>query len=159
MIVRCLSLQEPWLYLMTRLPEQYRKNVENRTRNLTKQMGTTLVHASKKMPRAYYDSVREAVLKRKLVPEELFPAREVLDPELGGIKGAFEIVDHLRPDDLLGASFRWKFPGHHGYTTRNAIGLPFRPYAGALGFFRVEITADEEQRLREAGLLVGPVSP
>lgn len=155
MIMRCLSLQEPWLYLMTRLPERYRKNVENRTRNLTNQLGATLVHASKKMPRSYYDNVRDMVLKRSLVPEELFPSFEELLPEIGGIKGAFEITHHLLPNDIMGASYRWKFPGHHGYVTRNAQTLPFRPYAGALGFFRVELTAEEELRLRAAGLLVG----
>lgn len=155
MILRCLSLQEPWLYLMTRLPEKYRKNVENRTRNITNQMGASLVHASKRMTRPYYNNVRELVLQRGLVPEELFPSFELLQPELGGIKGAFELVEHLRPDDLLGASYRWKFQGHHGYVTRNAVELPFRPYAGALGFFSVELTAEEELRLRSVGLIVG----
>lgn len=152
-IMRCLSLKEPWLYLMTRLPEQYRKNVENRTRNITNTMGPTLLHASKGMSRSYYDSVRDAVLGRKLVPEKLFPRFESFEGELGGIKGAFEITRHIGPNNPSGLSYRWKFPGHHGYDTRNAIALPFRPYSGALGFFRVELTADEEIALRKAGLL------
>ena len=54
--------------------------------------------------------------------------------DLGGIVGEAEIVNCV-----VGSNSPW-FCGPYGFVIRDARPLPFRPYRGQLGFFRVEGT-------------------
>ena len=139
----CLSLRQPWAHLVVHRG----KDIENRRWN-TRHRGTFLIHAAKGMTRAEYDgavawSVETAGLDRLLSA----PFWDQL--ERGGIIGAASIVDVIPPGP---SSRKWHMKEQFGFDLRKVTPLPFRPLKGALGFFKVEITREEEQALRAAGL-------
>jgi hypothetical protein len=137
MRMRALCLREPWLYLMLDLPPEFRKDVENRGRKLTKTLGpilaksSTVNRGSKKFDYEdsdanYYAQVRKQVLGWGWFPEELFPKFDQL--QFGGIRGALNFSELLRPG--YGADHRWKFPECFGYVVDKAVKFPFPPVEG-----------------------------
>lgn len=143
MILPCLSIRQPWPWLIL----HGGKNIENRGWN-TNVRGTILLHASKGFTHEEYDAALAFV--EDFVDEE-FAERMPSPSELkfGGIVGAVRLVDVVRPGEDGGP---WH-TGQWGFRLEKPTALPFRAYRGALGFFRVELTADEERVLREAGLV------
>jgi len=69
----------------------------------------------------------------------------------GGLVGAVDLVGCAPP--LNHDDGRWRFAGQYGLELERAVTLPFRRLRGALGLFKVEITASEAETLRAAGLI------
>lgn len=162
MKMRCVCLREPWLFLMLDIADpELRKNVENRVRCLTRELGPILVKSSapnkgsKKFQHEdadlpYYTRVRNQVLGWGWFPEEQFPHFD--DLQFGGIRGALNFSQLLEPG--FGTDLRWKFPNCFGYVVDKRLRLPFRKFkGGAQGIFYPEITDVEATALRAAGLL------
>lgn len=116
-----LSIRQPWAWLIV---NGY-KDIENRQWR-THFRGKIYVHASKGMTD---DEYIEAFVMARQNGVTLPPAAEL---ERGGIVGTVEIVDCVDEDPSP-----WFF-GEYGFLLKNPAPLPFRPYRGALGFFKVE---------------------
>lgn len=122
--MRALSIRQPWAWLIV----NGHKDIENRQWK-THQRGKILVHAAKGMTRDEYE-IAQAIAAEQGV--ELPPFEDL---ERGGIVGEVEIVACVDVD-----ASPWFF-GEWGFVLKNAAPLPFRPYKGALGFFKVEEVA------------------
>ena len=150
--MRCLTLKQPYAYFMCDLPPEYRKDVENRVRTITSEMGPLLIHtsATKDSPadRLYFDTACEQA-ERRGVPRELLPRYEDLDR--GVLYGCLRFTGILPKASLMDPMHRWKFPGQVGYTCADALRLPPRPLRGQQTFFYVALTVEEEALLRQAG--------
>lgn len=154
MKMRAVCLREPWLYLMIDLPPELglTKNIENRARKLTNQLGPILVKssASKRDDREYYAGVYAHVESWGWFPMAHFPRFEQL--QFGGIRGALNFAE------LLPAGFvsnqRWHFHDCFGYVVDRYVRFPFRPLkGGGQGIFYTETTNEESELLSAAGLL------
>lgn len=143
MILKCLSIRQPWAWLIL----HGGKNIENRGWN-THHRGTFLIHAAKGFTSEQYDDALHFI--DSFVDDEL-GARvpRPCDLELGGIVGAACLSSVAQPGTDAGP---WH-TGECGFVLAKPTALPFRSYKGALGFFEVDVTFDEARRLREAGLL------
>jgi hypothetical protein len=117
--ITALSIRQPWAWLIIHAG----KDIENR-RWATRFRGPVLIHASKAWGKEE-KSDRLGVMQRFgiQIPESL---------ELGGIVGQVELVDCVDYSQS-----RW-FCGPYGFQLANPIALPFRPFKGALGFFKVD---------------------
>jgi hypothetical protein len=71
----------------------------------------------------------------------------------GGIVGAARLTGVVLPRSDGGP---WHSPDQYGFRLASAMPLPFRSLRGQLGFFRVELTDDEERALRAGGLIEDP---
>lgn len=142
MIVRALSIRQPWAALIT----SGAKDIENRSWP-THFRGPLLIHASKGCTRAEYESALTFTESFTDLAPALFPRFEQL--ARGGIVGAVRLTGLAHPDASGGP---WHVPGCWGFQLREQVPLPFRPLKGALGFFRVELTDAEADRLRAARL-------
>jgi len=148
--MRALSLTNPYPFLMLDLPDEHRKDVENRKRPVTKTMGPVLLHAAKGCTLAQHVEATK-VAREAGVPPELLPQHDS-QPAMG-LVGAVVLTGTLPAHSLLDAHYRWKFKGWEGYTVGARVKLPFRGMPGSQGIFYVDLTPDEEQILRLAGLL------
>ena len=106
MLMKILSLQQPYAYLVT----CGTKNIENRSRP-TRYRGPFLVHASLNVD-------REACEDYGFDPAML---------DRGGVVGMAEIIDCVTDH-----TSKW-FTGPYGYVLRNRKPLPFVKWRGALG--------------------------
>jgi ASCH domain len=147
-ILPALSLRQPWAWLVL----HGGKGIENRKWN-TKLRGSFLIHAAKGMTRTEYD---DAIACARDVHWALGNPNLRL-PELGetihrgGIVGAARIDNVWEPTS--DSRNPWHFPDQFGFELSGITPLLFRPYTGALSFFRVELTSEEEATLRAAGLV------
>ncbi len=148
--MRCLSLKQPYLHLIFDLPPEYRKDVENRTRSVTGEMGPILFAASQSLQRDYFDEACEGALRRG-VPEALLPKFEAV--EKGVLYGAVRFEAMLPPLSLPDRAHKWKFPGYVGYVLKDQLRLSPRKLSGSQGIFWVELTDWEQEVLRSVGLL------
>lgn len=124
--MKVLSIRQPWAWLILNAG----KDVENRDWS-TKLRGRILIHASKGMSRADYESAYDTAMIAD--PRIIVPEFESLTR--GGIVGSVEIVDCVTDSDSP-----WFF-GEFGFVLRDPQPLPFVPMNGRLGFFDVpEIT-------------------
>lgn len=152
MIVRAINVRQPWAALITRLPEQHRKTIENRTFRLRGDRGEPytgpllLVASASCSLEEYEDACTFAVWAG--VPARLLPQRRTL--ELGGIVGAVHVTGYVEPHESRGGP--WHVPENVGWRLERAIALPFRPYRGKQGPFRLELTPAEAAALRAARL-------
>lgn len=141
----CISIRQPWAWAILNVG----KDVENRTWT-TRYRGPLLIHAAKGCTRNEYDDALDFI-DAACGMTNAVPAFEELDR--GGIVGAADLFGVSPRDDV---SSPWKVPGQYGLRLGAPIRLEYRPYAGALGLFRVELTAGEVIALRIAGLLERP---
>lgn len=118
--MKALSIRQPWAWLILNAG----KNIENRDWP-TRMRGRILIHASKGMTRADYESACYTAMTADARIE--IPELDAL--ERGGIVGSIEIVDCVASSDSP-----WFF-GRYGFILRNPQALPFTPYKGRLGFF------------------------
>lgn len=140
MIVKALSIRAPWAWAILRAG----KKIENRPQRYHYR-GTILLHAAKGGTAAeYYSAARAIAVQSGVTP----PTWE--ESLRGGIVGAARLVDLLEP---IHRDEGWRNAGQFGLVLEEAIELPFRPYKGALGLFRVELTSAEDSALRAAGLV------
>ncbi|HEY5373847.1 MAG TPA: hypothetical protein VIK01_09165, partial [Polyangiaceae bacterium] len=115
--------------------------------------GPLLIHAGKRMTAEDYEWAKEALL-RIGVNAGSIPSAEAL--QRGGLVGAVELIDVLPPGD---SGYKWHMKPEEtekpsfGFLLSRPVVLPFRALRGALGFFDVELTAEEERALRGRGLL------
>lgn len=127
----CLSIRQPWVYAIFNLG----KDIENRTWK-TAVRGPVLIHAGKGLTRTDYDFfvdyVTNDTAKSILGPVTVPPMKAL---ERGGIVGLVDIVDCVTDTPSP-----W-FMGDVGFVLANPRPLPFTPYAGQLGFFRVPVSA------------------
>ncbi len=160
MKMKCLSLWQPWAWAMLASDGPH-KNIENRTWLIKHRVdgvvrvfsGPLLIHASAGCgTRVNYAHAYSYI--RGMGFQGPIPSPETV--QRGGIVGAFEVHGYTKPEDwkdTLEGGNGWHMYGQFGYHARNPVQLPFRPYKGKQGLFDVELTRDEEQTLRAAGLL------
>ena len=120
----CLSVRQPWAHFIV----AGLKPIENRNWRAAFR-GRVLVHASKGMTRNEYLEASLFAARNCGVPHDRIPAFDSLPR--GGIVGSVEIVGCVDRSDSP-----W-FVGEFGFVLRDPQTLPFIPYKGALGFFRV----------------------
>ena len=127
-----LSIRQPWAWLIM----EGGKDIENRDWP-TQVRGRVLIHASKQMTREEYDSginyakgARNELRGRGITLAPITsPGRDHLSR--GGIIGSVEIVDCVSD-----STSPW-FMGRFGFVLRDPRPMPFMPYKGQLGFFKV----------------------
>jgi hypothetical protein len=129
--MKALSLTQPWAWLVS----EGHKDIENRTWN-TSFRGRFLIHASKKMTAADYDTAYGVATGYDV--DFRIPYRDRL--QYGGIVGTATLVDVIPP----GASGRkWHFHDQWGFVLKDMAPLPFTPCKGALGFWEVPFEIEE----------------
>jgi hypothetical protein len=147
---RALTLCQPWAYLMTALPDDCRKDVENRRQGFASInfRGPVWIHASGQLDRKQYENAMAAARQHD-VPLRYLPTwAEVIDGKRPGlarsaIVGRLTIDEYLRPTPT--PDYTWHFPFNHGFLTQDASTTPVVPCPGHLGFWR--ITNDVAQSL------------
>lgn len=140
---RAISLRQPWAYLMLALPDDVRKDVENRPTGFVaiNFRGPVWVHSSGTVQRKQYEVAIRECLKRR-VPSEWLPSWEETRKgsrpglETGCVLGQMTVDDYLAPTDA--SKRKWLFPHHHGFMTSDpqVLRTPV-PAKGHLGFWRV----------------------
>lgn len=123
--MRALSIRQPWAWLIV----NGFKDVENRTWK-TKYRGEVLIHASKTYDKVDYNYLKSMIGSESV--DKLLLAG--LHPEkfLGGIIGKVEITDCVEQ-----CNSKW-FHGPYGFIVKNQQVLPFYPYKGKLGLFKID---------------------
>jgi hypothetical protein len=147
MRMKALSLRQPWAWMVI----HGGKSIENRRWN-TRYRGPVLVHAAKGMTRDEY--LDAAMFAAEVDQSVNLPAFSEL--ERGGIVGATTITGVIPPrnNGLFSAEpVPWHMADQFGFRLGPRIWLQFRALKGELGFFNVEITAEEEAVLRREGLV------
>uniref|UniRef100_A0AAU6W2C9 ASCH domain-containing protein n=1 Tax=Pseudomonas phage Touem01 TaxID=3138548 RepID=A0AAU6W2C9_9VIRU len=124
--MKALSIRQPWAWLII----HGGKDIENRSWH-TKFRGRFLVHASMGMTKAEYMSVK-SYLTYPGIHELGIKLPRFADLQRGGIIGSVELVDSVDHSDSP-----W-FMGPRGFVLRNPEPLQFRPFKGALQFFKVD---------------------
>ena len=126
--MKALSIKQPWAWAICNLPDQFKKDVENRTWN-TKYRGEFLVHASKGFDAVGYDRMRW-YLHELGYKGEIPTKKEFI---YGAIFGKTELVDVTQK-----ARSRW-FEGIYGFKLKNTVAFKTSiPYKGQLNFFNVD---------------------
>lgn len=138
----CLSIRQPWAWAILNAG----KDVENRSWT-TRYRGPLLIHAAKGCTKAEYEDAAEFI---ELVTDGL-AAPALGELPRGGIVGACDLYGVFGKNDR--GVGHWKQPDAFGLRLGGVERLKFRAYPGALGLFRVELTANEVIDLRLAGLL------
>ncbi len=137
-----LSLRQPWAHFVV----YGGKAIENRRWN-TKFRGEFLIHAAIGMTRKEYDEAISFAARANLKAYGIAPRFD--ECVRGGIIGRGRVVDVIPPcaDPSL-CTYRWHMHEQYGFVLADVAPLPFVPYKGSLGFFRVsdELVA----RIREA---------
>lgn len=159
-----LSVMQPWAWLITRfegLPTIPPKRVENRP-TLKNIRGLHLVHAPAKADTAGRDRllrILHDVEARRILgiaPLDYLAMERLLDDfenqpvrfPRGGIVGEMEIFGcHARGESVADrlwptAADLWRDTNQHGLRLRNVRALPFHPYPGRQGVFRVRYPAN-----------------
>lgn len=130
---KALSIRQPWAWLIV----NGHKDIENRSW-LKRFPPRVLVHAGQALDLPAHRALlagRHPVNGGHIDPAIVQAYRAVVDHQLpcGGFVGAVDITgvqqDHDSP---------W-FVGDYGYILANPEVLPFLPYRGELGFFKVEL--------------------
>ena len=147
--MRALSLHDPYPWLILDLPDEHHKNIENRQRSMLSATGPLLVHVAKSATRPRHEEALK-LARRCGVPDSLLPAFGARP--LMGIVGCVNVSQKLPPHSMFDALYRWKFPTHVGYVLNKRVKLPFRGMAGGQGVFHVDLTREEEQIVRRAGM-------
>jgi len=88
------------------------------------------------MTRAEYESGAELYKRTRMPGQPDLPPFETL--ERGGIIGMINLVDCV-----MDSTSDWFF-GKYGFVLRDPQPLPFIPYNGQLGFFKVELPTDQQ---------------
>lgn len=130
-MMRALSIRQPWAWLIVHAG----KDIENRSWT-TKYRGSLLVHASMGMTKSQYWDTMAFIYDRDkpLLPHGL-QVPGVGELQRGGIIGSVDVVD------CVSASESGWFMGEFGLVLRNPEPLPFQPYKGSLGLFKVPAEA------------------
>lgn len=138
MILPCLSVRQPWAVAIV----LGWKGWENRPQRRAYR-GPLLIQAGA-TPADDFDECCEMIerVSGQRMPDEI---------RFGGLVGAVNLVGCAEP--LEHDDGQWRQAGQFGLELERAITLPFRPLRGMLGLFKVEITFDELDALRRAGLL------
>jgi len=125
--MRCLSIKQPWSWLIV---NGY-KDIENRNWN-TNFRGYFLIHASKTFDMDGYNWIKDN--KESLGISNLPLSYEY---ELGGIVGYARIVDCVTSFDSI-----W-FTGKYGFVIEDAKPLKFDKCKGQLKFFSIPVVWEE----------------
>lgn len=124
MIVRALSIRQPWAWLVL----HGGKDVENRSWS-TNFRGRAYIHASQDMTRREYDEAR--YFASRVNPSLVLPRMEEL--QKGGIVGSVDITGSVPSSDSA-----W-FTGPYGFVLSDPRPMDLFPCKGKLFFFNVEI--------------------
>lgn len=146
--MKALSLTQPWAWIILHLG----KRIENRSRNLGNYRGTLLLHASKGMTAADYQSALTFVFQRfgRDVAERIPGVRSPLLVR-GAIVGVCEVVDSFgaSPAERCPSGQSWWYMGAHAYVLSDVRELTAPiPCKGALGFWTPE--PDTVKAVRES---------
>lgn len=133
--MKALSIKQPWAWAICNLPDEFKKDIENRTWN-TKYRGEFLVHASKGFDKEGYK--RLEYILYMLGYKDKIPSKDEFI--YGALVGKTEIVGVVQKDKS-----RW-FEGTYGYKLTSSIAFkePI-PYKGQLNFFNVDDNVVKKQ--------------
>lgn len=144
---RVLTLMQPYAYFVLNLPEEYRKNIENRSRSLGF-FESFWISTSARCPPQYFDEACAVALRAK-VPESLLPKREdlplgavvgkvrcaaMVKDDFRQIRGAPHYTANMTPKEF-GRAIRWYF-GEFGYILPEAQTIEPVPCSGKQAFWR-----------------------
>lgn len=121
-----LSIRQPWCWLIL----HGGKDIENRAWP-TRFRGTFLIHASKGMTRYEYESAVDTARTARRDATGYVHIPPMKEIERGGIVGKADIVDCVERSNSS-----WFF-GQYGFVLANVTPVPFQPWKGSLGFFKV----------------------
>ena len=142
MILPCISLHQPWAWLMV----NGWKDVENRSW-LTNYRGPMLVHASLTVDN--YADVSAHFERVWGAPLDVSKCPSFDDIEAGGIVGAWRVNGVLAPTLFNPPLADWHFSDQYGWQVDRQVILPFRPMKGQQRIWNVELTKDEELIIRK----------
>jgi len=132
MIVKALSLRQPWAWLVVDGP----KRIENRKWKTKLELPLPfLIHSAgtfTKADLAFAESWCGITMPK--LSSHVY--------RMGGILGA-AVITHIYPRGAEDGGV-WHMKEQYGYKLESITALPFRPLKGQLGFFDVELTAEEE---------------
>ncbi len=148
--MRALSLHDPYPYLILDLPDEHRKDIENRQRKVLSTPGPLLIQVTQRLTKDQHEAAL-TVARRAAVPEALLPPYQGRD--LGGIVGCVLISEVLPRRSLADLVYRWKFEEHVGYVLAKRVKLPFRAVSAGQGVFHVDLTSAEREAIVAAGIL------
>lgn len=132
-MLTALTIRQPWCHAILHLG----KDVENRSWP-TQYRGPLLIHAGASRSRAEYAGFQNmladpecAALLRSRCVDPVCPAFE--DLPRAGFVGMADLVDCVGDSD----SPWWAGPGQFAFVLANPRPIPFVPFKGRLGLFRV----------------------
>jgi len=127
--VIALSVRQPWAFFIV----AGLKDVENRSWPCpAKYIGRqVLIHASKS---PWFSTSEARTILEGICPGRALPSLLVSATCTGGIIGQATIAACTRRE----SKSPWAAPGMWHWEIQDAYMLPFRPYRGYLGFFKVE---------------------
>lgn len=133
--MKALSIKQPWAWAICNLPDEFKKDIENRTWN-TNYRGEFLVHASKSFDDAGYERMKWYLNMLKY--KGAIPLKNEF--VFGSLIGKTTLVDVTQK-----ARSRW-FEGEYGFKLANTVAFekPI-PYKGQLSFFTVAEEIIKEQ--------------
>jgi hypothetical protein len=142
--VPCLSIQQPWTWLIV----NGHKDIENRDWT-TSYRGPLLIHAGKRVDESSFDADGRLFTDywRSRYGDELVAGmpQQRQEYETGGIVGIATVVDVV-----IRSESPWFF-GKHGWVLKDARTLPFVPYRGQLGLFRICVSTLPAEYARAVG--------
>lgn len=147
MLMKALSLKQPWAYGVIYLDKRF-ENREWQTSNMNRKFrGTFLMHASKSCTKedqkAYEDMLWMGEHYGLVERSKLLQVPEFGKLERGGIIGVADVIGAVTESDM---NQRAKHPSRHWFwgsfalELANVKPLPFTPCNGMLGFFGVDTT-------------------
>jgi hypothetical protein len=127
-LIPAISVWQPWAWAICHLD----KDVENRSWH-TSYRGPVLIHAAKRWDQEDILDANDFIISATRIPEKVRPvvlARD-LKAHTGGIVGVAILHDCVSRSDSP-----W-FVGPFGFVLTSRTPLPFTPYRGAQGLFKV----------------------
>lgn len=144
MIMKALSLRQPWAYCVLHLG----KRIENRDwteRNGNRRFtGQCLIHASKSATREDREDWEDLIWKGGHVPgfiarPKLMAIPEFGNLERGGIVGIATVIGEALQEEMTETDNNW-WAGGFALRLAKVHELPFASCKGHLGFFNVDTT-------------------
>jgi len=126
--MKTLSIKQPWAWAICNLPDEFKKDIENRTWT-TKHRGEFLIHASKGFDADGYDRMKWYL--HELGYTGIIPLKKEFT--YGALIGKTRLIEVTQKPRS-----RW-FEGPYGFKLNRTIAFntPI-PYKGQLNFFNVD---------------------
>lgn len=135
--MKCLTVRSPWPWAMFELPEEFTKDIENRSRRCNYR-GPLAIHVSRF--HRWNEIGTDLTIVSMRAPGIVMPSQQMLEASLGCIVGIVDVVDCVQ-DSLS----RWAIPGKWHLVLRNRRKVRPVPILGRESMFEcpveLEVTA------------------